>query len=51
MAQEYRQNIETPYEGKAVYIGNDWKPFSYKIADDAEKHLRPYRVRNHKPYH
>lgn len=37
MAQEYSQDIETPREGKTVYIGSDWKPVSYKTADDAEK--------------
>ena len=37
MAQEYSQDIETPREGKTVYIGSDWKPVSYKTADDTEK--------------
>ncbi len=37
MAQEYSQDIETPREGKTVYIGSDWKPVSYKTVDDAEK--------------
>ena len=34
MAQEYSQDIETPREGKTVYIGSDWKPVSYKTDAD-----------------
>ena len=37
IAQEYSQDIETPREGKTVYIGSDWKTVSYKTVDDAEK--------------
>ena len=29
MAQEYSKDVETPRDGKTVYIGSDWKPVSY----------------------
>ena len=37
MAQEHSRDVETPREGKNVYIGSDWKPVSYKGADGEEK--------------
>ena len=37
MAQACSKDVETPREGKDVYIGSDWKPVSYKAGDGTEK--------------
>jgi hypothetical protein len=42
MAQEHSKDVETPRDGKTVYIGSDWKPVSYKPEDDEEKHHPAY---------
>lgn len=39
MAQEYGKDVETPRDGKTVYIGSDWKPVSYKTEDGEEKNI------------
>ncbi len=39
MAQEHSKDVETPRDGKTVYIGSDWKPVSYKSEDGEEKNI------------
>ncbi len=39
MAQEHSKDVETPRDGKTVYIGSDWKPVSYKPEDGEEKNI------------
>ncbi len=39
MAREYSKDVETPREGKAIYIGSDSKPVSYQTEDGREKNI------------
>ncbi len=39
MAREHSKDVETPRDGKTVYIGSDWKPVSYKSEDGEEKNI------------
>lgn len=39
MAQEHSKDVETPRDGKTVYIGSDWKSVSYKPEDGEEKNI------------
>ena len=39
MAQEYSKDVETPRDGKTVYIGSDWKTVAYKTEDGEEKNI------------